>query len=178
MELMANLKNSCIFFSKYLLLQGCRCDCCEQWCVLCWVLQDEIKADLSPYRSLNYKMNAMSRAMYQFQWGQWMSCLSRHRMKSQYFGISSCGMTSSYHVSPTDFCKLPFMAVSWWSYWRVKMSFMKPLENTWNTRAWADLSLHEVVHELKTLLSIIQMMEELARNRDNHVPLCTVQIWE
>lgn len=59
MELMANLQNPCIFFSKHLLLQGCRCDCYEQWCVLCWILQDEIKADLSPCHSLNYKMNAM-----------------------------------------------------------------------------------------------------------------------
>lgn len=31
------------------------------------------------------------RAMYQFQWGQVMSCLSRHRMRSQYFRIWSCG---------------------------------------------------------------------------------------
>lgn len=28
---------------------------------------------------------------------------------------------------------------------------MKPFGNTWNVRAWADLSLHKVVPELKTV---------------------------
>lgn len=128
--------------------------------------------------SLNYTMNKMQHALYQFHWGPWMLCLSMHRMKSEYFKIWSRGtkwpagtiwvlhLFAGFHlwyylVYPTDRSR----QLSWTPSWKQPElhSLVRPPSP--QSCMWSHNSLQSVGKNLPWIVITMSLLTEKSVNK-------------
>lgn len=114
--------------------------------------------------SLNYTMNKMQHALYQFHWGPWMLCLSMHRMKSEYFKIWSRG--TKWPAGIIWVLHL-FAGFHLWYYLIYPTDRSRQLSWTARTPDLGQATLPTKLYVISQLS--VECWEELAMNCDNYV---------